>query len=164
MRVLLAAAHQPFQENLARALREIGHGVVETASRGTEVIPSIERAGRLHAAVLGQAMLGNEWAMLLRRLRGRLPRLPRLPVVILLSPGAERTWRRALLAGAFDALPASTPVEGALQAVCLALAWCWRTPSPERSALEIAAGPKGASLPEPQELGGSFTAIGSRVG
>lgn len=161
MRVLLAAAHQPFQEDLARALRGIGHAVVGTACRGTELILAIERADRLHAAVLGQAMLGNEWAMLLRRLRGRLPRLP---VVILLSPGAERTWRRALQAGAFDAVPASIPVEGALKAVRLALSCCWRAPCPERSALGTAAGPKGAPLPGPQELGGSFIAIGSRGG
>lgn len=150
MRLLLGAGQQPFEEDLTRALRGMGHTVIGTTSRGMELIPAIERAGRLHAAVLGQAMLGSEWVVLLRHLRGRFPRLP---VVILLSPGAERTWRRALLAGAFDALRASTPVEGALKAVCLALSCCWRVPYPERSAPGTAAGPRRVPLVGAEDLG-----------
>lgn len=159
MRVLLATAHQPFPEDLARALRGMGYAVIGTGSRGTELIPAIERAGRLHAAVLGQAMLGSEWAMLLRRLRGRLPAMP---VVILLSPGAECTWRRALLAGAFDALPASAPMEGVLRAVCLALAWRWRVPSLERLALAIPTGPGRVPLAGAEVLGDPCGVSGSR--
>lgn len=159
MRILLATAHQEFEEDLGRSLREMGHAVVETASRGMELIPAFERAGRLHAAVLGQAALGSEWAMLLRRFRGRLPGLP---LLILLSPGAERTWRRALLAGAFDALPSSAPVERVLKAVCLALSWCRRAPSRERSALGSPTGPKRVPLARAENLGASWAAMGPR--
>ena len=52
---------------------------------------------------------------------GRMQRM--LAVVFLLGPKADRAWRLAMLAGAFEAVPAGAPEEAALQAVRRALAY-----------------------------------------
>lgn len=120
MRVLLALGREPGSNHLDFALEATGYEVIRGTGTGVKLLSSIERAGRLHAAVLSQAALGKRWPKLLRQLRWRAPDLP---VVVLLGHRADRTWRPAILAGAFDALPASAPETEVLESVSRALAY-----------------------------------------
>lgn len=135
MRILLVTGNQPSRSDLARMLEARGHQVIQANAIGGELLGAVERAGRLNAALLGQAVLGRGWPRLLRQLRRRAPYLP---VVFLLGPGAEQAWRIAILAGAFDALPASLPDEAVFRALVRALSYAvgrsLAEPSPPKSA------------------------------
>jgi len=120
MRVLLATGDERGSSHLDSVLEATGHEVIRGTSTGAKLLSSIERAGQLHAAVLSQAALGRRWPKLLRQLRWRAPDLP---VVVLLGRRADRTWRPAILAGAFDALPAGVPETEVLESVSRALAY-----------------------------------------
>ncbi len=119
MRILLAISSIRTRNELTPALEGKGHQVVTSASRGEDLLLSIEEAAPIHAAVLSQAALGGDWLRLLRHLRQRDPRVR---TVVLLRPGAERHWRYAMMAGAFEVLAGSAPVEAVLEAACRALA------------------------------------------
>ena len=97
-----------------------GHEVIRAISKGEELLASIEGADHLHAAIVSQGSLGRRWPRLLRQLRKQAPHLP---VVLLLGPRTDRAWRLAMLAGAFEAVPASAPEAVAIQAVYRALAY-----------------------------------------
>ena len=120
MRVLLAAGEDPREGRMHRMLEATGHEVIRAASRGEGLLASIEEVANLHVAVVSQGSLGRGWPRLLRQLRKAVPRVP---VVLLLGPKAERAWRLAVLAGAFEAVSASVPEEAAIQAVNRALAY-----------------------------------------
>ncbi len=120
MRILLAAGDDPREGRMHRMLEATGHEVFRAASRGEELLGSIGEVGNLHVAVVSQASLGRGWPRLLRQLRKGAPSVP---VVLLLGPKAERAWRLAVLAGAFEAVSASVPEEAAIQAVNRALAY-----------------------------------------
>jgi len=120
MRVLLAAVDDPREGRMQWMLEAKGHEVIRAISKDEELLASIEGADHLHVAIVSQGSLGRRWPMLLRRLRKQAPRLP---VVLLLGPRADRAWRLAMLAGAFEAVPASAPEGAAIQAVYRALAY-----------------------------------------
>lgn len=120
MRVLLATGNDPREIRVQLMLEATGHEVIRAATRGEELLASIEQAGHLHAAAVSQGSLGRRWPRLLRQLRKRVPQLP---VVLLLGPKADRAWRLAMLAGAFEAVPAGAAGEAAVQAVHRALAY-----------------------------------------
>jgi len=115
---------------LARALEDRGHEVLHATAGGEELLASAEHAGRLHAAVLSEVALGQGWPRLMRQLRRSAPYLP---AVVLLGPGSEATWRLAILAGAFEALPESTPLKEVLHAVSRALNYAVGKPPSEES-------------------------------
>jgi DNA-binding NarL/FixJ family response regulator len=119
MRILLAIGSNRTRNELTPVLEAKGHQMVTSASRGEDLLLSIEEAAPIHAALLSQAALGGEWLKLLRQLRQRDPGLR---TVVLLRPGAEQHWRHAMMAGAFEALTGSVPGNGVLDAVCHALA------------------------------------------
>jgi DNA-binding NtrC family response regulator len=119
MRVLLAAVDDPRESRLQGMLEARGHEVVRAVSKSEELLSSIGGADHLHAAIVSQRSLGRRWPRLLRQLRKQAPRLP---VVLLLGPRADRAWRLAILAGAFEAASARAP-EAAIQAVYRALAY-----------------------------------------
>ncbi len=119
MRILLAAGDEHTLTHLMGVLEGTGHEIIPTAATGEELLATVERAPRLHAALLSQAALGRGWSKLLRQLRRQAPYLP---AVVLLGPGAEYAWRRAMLAGAFDALPPFSE-EAVLRALSCALAY-----------------------------------------
>ncbi len=96
-----------------------GQEVVRVTSRAEDLVADIGAADHLHAAVVSQASLGKKWPKLLRQLRKQAPRLP---VILLLDTRADRTWRLAILAGAFDAVPA-TDSDSAKNAVSRALSY-----------------------------------------
>jgi len=118
MRILLAIASNRTRNDLAQALGARGHEVFTSSSRRKELLLAIEEARPVHAALLSQAALGGEWIRWLRQLRNRAPGVC---AVVLLRPGAERHWRRAIMAGAFEALTASATGEDLLAALCRAL-------------------------------------------
>ncbi len=120
MRILLAIGKENTHVHLVRMLKAAGHEVIPTTATGEELLATAERASRLHAALLSQAALGRGWPKLLRQLRRQAPSLP---AVVLLGPGAEHAWRRAILAGAFEALPESLPEEGVVRALSRALTY-----------------------------------------
>ncbi|MFI5342241.1 MAG: hypothetical protein ACHQ7N_20705 [Candidatus Methylomirabilales bacterium] len=120
MRVLLATGEDPREGRMHRMLEATGHEVIRAASRGEELLASIEEVGNLHVAVVSQGSLGRGWPRLLRQLRKAAPRVP---VVLLLGPKADRAWRLAMLAGGFEAVSASAPEEAAVLAVYRALAY-----------------------------------------
>jgi len=120
MRVLLTAGDDPKEGRMQGMLEATGHEVIRAASRGEELLASIEEAGNLHAAVVSQGSLGRRWPRLLRQLHKGAPRVP---VVLLLGPKADRAWRLAMLAGAFEAVSASAPETTEIQAVNRALAY-----------------------------------------
>lgn len=120
MRVLLATGDDPREGRMQWMLEATGHEVIRAASRGEELLASIEEAGNLHAAVVSQGSLGRRWPRLLRQLRNRAPHLP---VVLLFGPKADQAWRLAMLAGAFEAVSGSAPDAVAVQAVHRALAY-----------------------------------------
>ncbi len=120
MRVLLLTTNGHDQNGLVQALEAQGHEVIQTASGGEDLLTAIAHAGRLHAGLLNEVALGNGWPRLLRQLRRRVPSLP---VVVLLGPQAEQSWRLAILAGAFDALPESAPEDIVLRAIYRALGY-----------------------------------------
>ena len=120
MRVLLATGDDPRDGRMQRMLEGIAQEVIREAARGEELLTSIEMAGPLHAAAVSQGSFGRKWPRLLRQLRKRAPQLP---VVLLLGPKADRAWRLAMLAGAFEVVPAGAPEEAAVQAVRRALAY-----------------------------------------
>jgi len=120
MRVLLATGDDPRGVRMQWMLEVGGHEVIRATSGGEELLASIEGADRLHAAIVSQGSLGRRWPRLLRELRKGAPHLP---VVLLLGPKADRAWRLAMLAGAFEAVPASAPETAAIQAVYRALAY-----------------------------------------
>jgi DNA-binding NtrC family response regulator len=117
-RILLATASQRLRRDLAQALTHEGHEVLHTTSHGLGLLAAVEQGGGPHAIVLSQGFLGAGWPALVRQLRRRAPRVP---IVLLLRPGAEWAWRFAFLAGAFDALPASADLEAVLGSVHRAL-------------------------------------------
>jgi DNA-binding NarL/FixJ family response regulator len=119
MRVLLAAVDDPEEGRLQWMLEARTQEVVRAVSKGEELLASIGGADHVHAAVVSQGSLGRRWPRLLRQLRRQAPRLP---VVLLLGPRADRTWRLAILAGAFEAVSGSAP-EAAIHAVYRALAY-----------------------------------------
>ncbi len=118
MRVLVAVASNRTRHELTRALGAKGHEVITSTSRGEELLLAIERTTPIHVALLSQAALGSGWPKVLRQLRRRAPGVR---VVVLLRPGAERQWRLAMLAGAFDALPGSAHGNEVLAGLCRAL-------------------------------------------
>ncbi len=120
MRLLLAGGDPHSRAVLAPALNALGHEVVHTTANGPALVMAIARAEGLHAAVVGQHTLGKGWLRLLRLLRRQAPHLP---VVVLLAPGTARSWRAAIMAGAFDALPESRGRGAVLEAVSRALAF-----------------------------------------
>ena len=120
MRILLVMTDEHDRNDVVQALEAQGHGMIEATSGGEDLLTAVEHAGRLHAALLNQVALGNGWPRLLRLLRRRAPSLP---VVLLLGPEAARSWRLAILAGAFDALPESAPQDAVLCAVDRALTY-----------------------------------------
>ena len=120
VRVLLAAADDPREGRMQRMLEGTGHEVIREVVRGEELLTSIGVAGHFHAAAVSQGSLGRRWPRLLRQLRKDAPQLP---VVLLLGPKADRAWRLAILAGAFEAVPAGAPEEAAVRAVGRALAY-----------------------------------------
>jgi len=120
MRVLLATGDEPREGRMQRMLEVTGHEVIRKAARGEELLASIEVTGHIHAAAVSQGTLGKRWPRLLRQLRKRVPSLP---VVLLLGRKADRVWRLAILAGAFEAVPAGAPEEAAVQALHHALAY-----------------------------------------
>jgi DNA-binding NtrC family response regulator len=105
---------------LVQTLEAQGHRVIRAAAGGEDLLTTVAHAGRLHAALLDQMALGSGWPRLLRQLRRRAPYLP---VVVLLGPEAERSWRLAILAGAFDVLPESAPQDTVLCAIDRALSY-----------------------------------------
>ncbi|HEY7677444.1 MAG TPA: hypothetical protein VIG69_10250 [Candidatus Methylomirabilis sp.] len=119
MRILLAISSNRTRSELTPVLEAKGHQVVRSASRGEDLLLHIEEAAPIHAALLSQAALGGDSLRLLRQLRQRDPRVR---TVVLLRTGAERQWRNAMMAGAFEALAASAPGNALLDAVCRALA------------------------------------------
>ena len=119
MRVLLDIGEDAGEDRLRSMLEANGQEVVRAGSRGEELVAFIGGAEHLHAAVVSQVSLGKKWPRLLRQIRKQAPRLP---VVLLLGPRADRTWRLAILAGAFEAVPASAP-EAAMQALSRALGY-----------------------------------------
>ena len=118
MRILLAIASNRTRDELTQALGAQGHEVIGSSSRGEELLLAIERAEPVHVALLTQAGLGGHWLRLLRQLRRRMPGVRAL---VLLRPGAEQHWRRAMMAGAFDVLPGSAQPEALLEATRRAL-------------------------------------------
>lgn len=138
MRILLATGNEHSRGDLARMLEARGHQVIQANVNGEELPGAVERAGHLHAALLGQVVLGRGWPRLLRQLRRRAPYLP---VVFLLGPGAEQAWRIAILAGAFDALPVSLPDEAVFRVLVRALSYAvgksLTEPSPAMSAATL---------------------------
>jgi len=118
MRVLLDIGEDGGEDRLQWMLEANGQEVVRASSKGEELVAFIGEAEHFHAAVVSQASLGKKWPRLLRQLRKQAPRLP---VVLLLGPRADRTWRLAILAGAFDAVPASP--EAAMPALSRALGY-----------------------------------------
>lgn len=120
MRVLLATGNGDSQSRLARLLEANGDEVIQVNAAGEGLLSTIGRAGRLHAAVLGQAALGPGWPGLLRRLRRQAPHLP---AILLLRRGEAHAWRRAILAGAFDTLPDFESEGAVLHALSRALAY-----------------------------------------
>ena len=120
MRVLLLTTDERDRNGLAQTLEAQGHVVIHAASGGEDLLTAIAHAGRLHAALLNQVALGNGWPRLLRQLRRRVPSLP---AIVLLGPEAEQSWRLAIPAGAFDALPESSPEEIVLGAIYKALSY-----------------------------------------
>jgi DNA-binding NarL/FixJ family response regulator len=147
VRVLLAAGDDPREGRMQRILEATGHEVIREAARAEELLASIEAAGHLHAAAVSQGSLGRRWPRLLRQLRKQAPHLP---VVLLLGPKADRAWRLAILAGAFEAVPAGAPEEAAVQAVGRALAYAVGRVVGELS-LEAASGGKDRSIPQDLE-------------
>ncbi len=145
MRVLLAAGDDPREGRMQRMLEATGHEVIRAASRGEELLASLEGLGNLHVAVLSQGALGKRWPRLLRQIRKGAPRVP---VVLLLGPKAERAWRLAILAGAFEAVSASVPEEAAIQAVNRSLAY-----AVGRVVGEISVGAAGEANDRPAVLG-----------
>lgn len=130
MRILLLTADQHTRNGLARALEDRGHEVLHATAGGEELLATAEHAGRLHAAVLSEVALGNGWPRLVRQLRRSAPYLP---TVVLLGPGSNATWRLAILAGAFEALPESTPQREVFHAVSRALNYAAGKPPSEKS-------------------------------
>lgn len=143
MRILLITGNEGNRRGLARMLEARGHRVIRANVNGGELLGAVERAGHLHAALLGQAVLGKGWSKVLRQLRRRVPYLP---VVFLLGPGAEQAWRIAILAGAFDALPASLPDEAVFRALVRALSYAVGKSLPEPSLIQSSVSPRGRSL------------------
>ena len=119
MRILLDTGDDAGEDRLQWILEASGQEVVRATSKAEELVAFIGGADHLHAAVVSQASLGKRWPRLLRQLRKQAPPLP---VVLLLGPRADRTWRLAILAGAFDAVPASAP-EAAMHALSRALTY-----------------------------------------
>jgi DNA-binding NarL/FixJ family response regulator len=123
VRVLLATGDDPRGSRLRQRLEATGHEVIRLATGGEGLltsIQSIQEAGRLHAAILSHGALGRRWPRLLRQL---CKRAPYLPVILLLDPKADRAWRLAMLAGAFEAVPASASEGAGIEAVHRALAY-----------------------------------------
>ena len=120
MRILLLTTNEYARNGVVQALEAQGHLVIRAPSGGEDLLTAVEHAGRLQAALLNQVALGSGWPRLLRQLRRRAPARP---AVVLLGPEAERSWRLAILAGAFDALPESTSEEIVLCAIDRALSY-----------------------------------------
>lgn len=120
MRILLLTTNEHARNGVVQALEAQGHVVIRATSGGEDLLAAVEHAGRLQAALLNQVALGSGWPRLLRQLRRRAPFLP---AVVLLGPETERSWRLAILAGAFDALPESAPQDTVLCAIDRALSY-----------------------------------------
>lgn len=114
MRVLLAIASDRTRNDLTQALEAEGHEVITSTPRREELLRAIEEAMPVQAALVTQAALGAQWVRWLRQLRKRAPGVR---TVVLLRPGAEKHWRRAMMAGAYEALGASATREDLLRAL-----------------------------------------------
>jgi DNA-binding NtrC family response regulator len=143
MRVLLATGDDPKEGRMQRTLEGTGHEVIRATARGDELLASIEQAGLLHAAVVSQGSLGRRWPKLLRQLRKRASHLP---VILLLGPKAERAWRLAMLAGAFDVVSPGTPEAVTVHAVHRALAYTLGRVVGELSMEDAVGGERGRSF------------------
>ncbi len=102
----------PVLRELGHRLEASGHELTQLTAGGEALFAAVEQGARFHAAVLAQAALGKGWPRQLRQLRRRAPYLP---AVVLLAPGGEEAWRHAILAGAFEAVPLSSPLEVILE-------------------------------------------------
>lgn len=118
MRILIVTSKQPIERKLAQLLERKGHQITRLCAGGEDLLSILEQGALFHAAVLNQVVLGQRWPRQVRQLRRRAPHLP---AILLLAPGAEHTWRHAILAGAFEAVPLQSSMDVVLDALFRAL-------------------------------------------